>query len=115
MSEAIPVTRGMRSRLAITSPVIPSRWRQVHRMKQQTQRASLTCANRGRDCCSRFSSSATLWPVSNAVELATARSTAFRLGFLGCGVGVLHMWQASGVTIRRVLNFDAPKAKGQWT
>lgn len=73
-------------------------------MKRQPQRASLMCAYRVRGCCSRFSNSATLWPVSNAVELATARSTAFRLGFLGCGIGVLRMF-----------NFEAPKAMGQWT
>ncbi|MDP2092748.1 MAG: hypothetical protein Q8K50_02480 [Hydrogenophaga sp.] len=112
MSEAIPSTRGTRSRVASTSPVNPSRWRQVHRMKRQPQRASLMCANRVRGCCNRFSSSTTLWPVSNAVELATARITAFRLGFFGCSVGVLRMWRASGLTIGNVLNFDAPKPWG---
>ena len=76
------------------------------------------CVNRVRACCSRSSSSssssATLWPVSNAVELATARNTAFRLGFLGCDVGVLPIGRASGLLMGKVLNFEAPETKVQW-
>lgn len=63
------------------------------------QRANLMCGNFAEPCFKRCSTSATLWPVSKAVELATARSTAFRLGFLRGGVEVFRIRQASGVVI----------------
>ncbi len=42
-------------------------------------------------CCKLRSSWPMLCPVSTAVELATARSTALRLGFLRLGAVVLGM------------------------
>lgn len=55
---------------------------------QTLSRASLMCGNR-LGCSNRRSNSAMGWPVSKAVELATARRTAFRLGFFGWGISVL--------------------------
>lgn len=49
------------------------------------------CAKRPLGCCNFCSSSATLRPVFTAVELATDRSTALRLGILRWGSGVLNM------------------------
>lgn len=51
----------------------------------RSQRASLMWAKRTEGFCSFFSSWATGRPVSTAVELATARSTALRLGVLRSG------------------------------
>ena len=48
-------------------------------------------AKRGEGWRSFCSSSAMLWPVSTAVELATARITALRLGFLRWGSVALSM------------------------
>lgn len=56
------------------------------------------------------------WPVSKAVELATERSTARRLGFLRMGAGVfVGMNKASGLTINSRMDFDVPQAGEQWT
>lgn len=49
------------------------------------------CANRCVGCCSFSSICATVWPVSTAVELATARNKAFRLGCLRLGSVVLSI------------------------
>lgn len=80
---------------------------------QPLSRASLMCGNRA-GCFNRRSSSAMAWPVSKAVELATERSTALRLGFLRRGVGVLGMNRAFGLIIKSHMDFGAPQAGEQW-
>lgn len=83
-------------------------------LEQSTQRASLMCGNRA-GCFNRSSNSAMDWPVSKAVELATERSTALRLGVLRSGVGVLGMNKAFGLIINSRMNFGVPQAGEQWT
>lgn len=86
----------------------------VCHLEQSAQRASLMCGNSA-GCFNRSSNSAMDWPVSKAVELATERSTALRLGVLRCGVGVLGMNKAFGLIINSRMNFGVPQAGEQWT
>ncbi len=86
----------------------------VCHLEQPAQRASVMWGNRA-GCFNRRSSSAIDWPVSKAVELATERSTALRLGFLRGCVGVLSMNKAFSLIINSRMNFGVPQAGEQWT
>lgn len=55
--------------------------------------------NRTVGCFNLCSNSTTLWPVSTAVELATDRSTALRLGVLRWGAVDLGMLWVCEVTM----------------
>jgi cell filamentation protein len=72
-------------------PHVPVCGRGHSRWRCQPQRASLMWGKRTVGCCNLCSSCTTLRPVSTAVELATARSTAWRLGVLRWRSGVLGM------------------------